>query len=93
MTFGKFDFAVVWYVKGKSEKISGMFGSFQIFCGVGIERRFEKIPKIPVIFTLPWFVGSERDFFEKCRPGVGKKYVFSVEGDNGQKPPLLSLCS
>lgn len=70
-----------------------MFGNFQVFCVVGIEREIEKIPKIPVIFALPRFVGSERDFFEKYRPGVGKKYVFSVEGDSGQKPPLLSLYS
>jgi len=75
------------------KKVTGMFGNFQVFCVVGIEREIEKIPKIPVIFALPRFVGSERDFFEKYRPGVGKKYVFSVEGDSGQKPPLLSLYS
>ena len=38
MTFGKFDFAVVWYVKEKSEKISGIFGNFPFLWGVGIER-------------------------------------------------------
>ena len=35
---GKSDFAVVWDMKGKSEKISGIFGSFPFLWGVGIEK-------------------------------------------------------
>ena len=72
---------------GDLKKVTGMFGSFQVFCVVGIERKIEKIPKIPVIFALPRFVGSERNFLENIAPELAKN-MFSpsrgIAGRNGR---------
>ena len=44
---------------------------FLFFGEWGLKGKFEKIPKISVIFALFWFVGSERDFLKNAARRVG----------------------
>ena len=44
--------------RGIKRNSSTLFGSFQIFCGVGNEKKMKKFPQISVIFAFCGFVGS-----------------------------------
>lgn len=75
------------------KKVTGMFGNFQVFCVVGIERKIEKIPKISVIFTLPRFVGSERNFLRNAAPELAKNMFSPSRETAGRKATFQSLVS
>ena len=58
-----------------------------------MKRKFEKIPKISVIFALFGVVGSERDFFKNAARRVGKNFSSPYRETAGRKAIFQSLVS
>ena len=58
-----------------------------------MKEKFEKFPKISVIFVLFGVVGSERDFFKNAARRVGKNFSSPYREIAGRKVTFQSLVS
>lgn len=66
---------------------------FLFFGEWGLKGKFEKIPKISVIFALFGVVGSERDFLKNAARRVGKNFSSPYKETTGRKATFQSLVS
>lgn len=66
---------------------------FLFFGEWGLKEKFEKFPKISVIFALFGVVGSERDFFKNAARRVGKNFSSPYRETADRKAIFQSLVS